>query len=77
MINKATAAVVISRLRISNNGELKEIQGLCCSNKYLMLGRLLQDIRPAETPNNARAPLGEGIIKEFLPGVYPVTNARA
>ena len=29
MINKATAAAVISRLRISNNGELKEMQGLC------------------------------------------------
>ena len=27
--NKATAAVVISRLRISNNGEPKEIKGLC------------------------------------------------
>ena len=29
MINKATAAAVISRLRISNNGELEEIEGLC------------------------------------------------
>ena len=27
--NKATAAAVISLLRISNNGELKEIRGLC------------------------------------------------
>ena len=27
--NKATAAAVISRLRISNNGELKETKGLC------------------------------------------------
>ena len=27
--NKATAAAVISHLRISNNGELKETQGLC------------------------------------------------
>ena len=29
MKNKATAAAVISRLRISNNGELKETKGLC------------------------------------------------
>ena len=28
-LNKVTAAAVISRLRISNNGELKEIEGLC------------------------------------------------
>ena len=29
MFNNVTATVVISRLRISNNGELKEIEGLC------------------------------------------------
>ena len=29
MLNKATATAVMSRLRIGNNGELKEILGLC------------------------------------------------
>ena len=29
LLNKATAAMVISRLRINNNGELKKIYGLC------------------------------------------------
>ena len=28
-LNKATVVAVISQLRISNNGELKEIKGLC------------------------------------------------
>ena len=35
MENKATAAAVISRLRISNNGDLKETQGLCSKTTLL------------------------------------------
>ena len=36
--NKATAAAVISRLRISNNGELKETEGLCSKITPLDIG---------------------------------------
>ena len=41
-----------------------------------MLGRLLQDIRPAKIPNNTRAPSGaRALLKNFCRAYYPVTNA--
>ena len=58
-----------SQLRIFSNWDWR--------NKYWLRGHLLQDLRPAKIPNNARAPLGaRALLKEFLPGVNPKTNAE-